>query len=266
MDRWQDSLLRLGKDMFTKQGEAERIEKNFSFVKTLVSALKERHSFLYKFRKLNMISLIESPDQQFRIFSWNIPLNDGSFLYYGAIQTKTKSGELQLVPLLDKTFEIKKPESMVLLPNNWYGAQYYDIVSLGDSYALLGWKGHNPLFSQKVIEILQYKEGQYHMGKAVFADDPQLVRKIFNFTREATMYLRYEAENSRIVFDHIVPADSSLIGKYQYYGPDLSHDAYSINAGILTLERNVLFKNIGRGDEPVNNTPGKAIKGKKSGL
>lgn len=266
MNNWQDSLLRLGQDMFTTQGEAERIEKNFRFVKTLVSSLKEKHSFLYKFEKLEMISLLESPDTQFRVFSWNIPLNDGSFLYYGAIQTKTKSGELQLVPLLDKTFEIDKPEEARLTPDKWYGAQYYELIPLGDSYALLGWKGHNPEFSQKVIEILQYSNGQYSLGQPIFSDSSNRARRIFNFTREANMYLRLQKDKSNIVFDHIAPADSSLIGNYKYYGPDLSYDAYLIKSGKLIFQSDVSFQNISRDDEQLNMQPGRAIKGKKSGL
>ncbi|GHE41767.1 hypothetical protein GCM10017764_26210 [Sphingobacterium griseoflavum] len=266
MDRWQDSLLRLGKEMFGSKAEPERLEKNFLFVKTLVSALKERYSFLYSFPKLDMISNLQAPNGRFRIFSWNIPLDDGSYLYYGAIQTKSQHGELQLVPLLDKTFEIIDPEYVNLKPSEWYGAQYYDIASLGDDYILLGWKGHTPQQMQKVIEILQFDGSSYQLGKAVFDDHVKSTRKIFRFARHIAMYLRLDADKKRIVFDHIVPADSTVIGSYDFYGPDLSYDAYTIENGNLVLQRNVSFQNTGLPDVHVDVKPGQAIKAKKSGL
>lgn len=73
MNKWQDSLLMLGKDMYRLKGEAERLEKNFTFVKSLVSALKEKHSYMYNFEKLNMISVVKAPDDRFRIFLGTYP-------------------------------------------------------------------------------------------------------------------------------------------------------------------------------------------------
>lgn len=267
MEQWQDSLHTLGQAMFNLRGEAERIDKNFSFVKTLVLALKEKHAYNFDFEQLNMISIIRAPDDRFRIFSWNIPLNDGSYLYYGAIQTKTKDGHLSLVPLLDKTFEIEQTANAVLTSDNWYGAQYYEIVALGkDSYVLLGWKGHHATYSQKVIEPLQYNGEHFSFGLSVFSEDAQQTRKIFSYGRQLNMYLKYHQDLNRIVFDHIVPVDPALTGQYQHYGPDLSFDAYQLSAGKLEHKSNVTFKNEGLVDERDQTRPGEAIRNKKSGL
>ncbi|WP_437919610.1 hypothetical protein [Sphingobacterium sp. LRF_L2] len=267
MDKWQDSLVNLGKYVFSPDlGESERLDKNFVFVKTLVSALKEKHSFIYRFDKLSTISILYSPDDSFRIFSWNVPLNDGSYLYYGAIQKKSKDGKLNLTPLLDKTFEINKPDNSILSADNWYGAQYYDIIPWGNRYILLGWKGHTPEFSQKVIEILQFKDGAYQLGEMVFLNESTLTRKIFNFTRQATMYLQFDSTSKNIVFDHLVPINDSLKGVYKYYGPDLSHDAYRIKDQGLELIENVTVRNGLKVENDNGQKPGQAVKGKKSGL
>ncbi|QBQ41866.1 hypothetical protein [Sphingobacterium psychroaquaticum] len=266
MNKWQDSLLMLGKDMYRLKGEAERLEKNFTFVKSLVSALKEKHSYMYNFEKLNMISVVKAPDDRFRIFSWNIPLNDGSYLYYGAIQTKTKDGKLDLVPLLDKTFWVENPDSDILKPDHWYGAQYYDIVSMGDAYVLLGWKGHEPTYTQKVIEILHFENGVYSLGKKVFSDNPIWSRRIFKYTSQASMYLKYHKDKNSFIFDHIVPAAPNLVGKFAYYGPDLTYDAYVIEQGKLVLKSNIPFQNPPREEDHLNIVPGKAIPKKSSGF
>lgn len=266
MNQWQDSLVVLGTKMYQQQAEPERIESNFSFVKTLVSSLKEPNSFFFTFDRLKMISVLSSPDQSFRIFSWNIPLQDGSYLYYGAIQHK--SGTLKLTPLLDKTFEIPNPSEADVTANTWYGAQYYDIIPLAkNQYILLGWKGHHADFSQKVIDILTLdKAGNARFGGSIFGDDPKLKRKIFSYTKEATMYLKYNVEAKRLEFDHLVPAAPHLMGNYKYYGPDLSYDGYKIVDGRLEFQSDIAVYNPARGNDSYYIDPKKPTSKQKSGL
>lgn len=268
MSMWQDSLLTLGNRMFQSPGEADRLDNNFKFVKTLVSALKEPNSYYYKFESINMISIVNSPDDSFRIFSWNLPLQDGSFLYYGSIQHKMAGGKLKLTPLLDKTFEIKDPEQAILKNEVWYGAQYYDIVPLSAGlYALLGWKGHNPEFTQKVIEILHISsDKQVTLGAKLFSDNDSAARVIFSYTSRASMYLKYNKTARQIEFDHLVPAEPKLKGVYKYYGPDLTYNAYEIRNNRLILKEDIEVKNLESTDEENYIDPLKPNKKLKSGL
>lgn len=266
MNVWQDSLLNLGAKMFGESEETIRIESNFTFVKTLVSALKEPNSFYFAFEKLKMVSILDAPDKSFRIISWNIPLQDGSYLYYGTIQHK--SGTIKLTPLLDKTFEINSPEEDIVSNKSWYGAQYYDIRPLAkNQYILLGWKGHHTDYMKKVIDILNIApDGHVSFGAKVFSDNPQVARKIFSFTREAAMYLKYNAKETRVEFDHIVPADPSLKGNFKYHGPDLTHDAYRLKNGKLVFEEDILIENSSLEDDGRYIDPKKNNKKLKSGL
>src|SRR5690606_17904102 len=134
----------------------------------LVSALQTPHSYDFPFDSLNMVSLLRSPDDAFRIFTWHLPLNDGSYLYYGTIQLNTPDGRLQMFPLLDRTYEIATPETAVTGVQNWYGAQYYRIIPFNGDYVLLGWKGYTPHVTQKVIEILRFAGDGVQLGKAIF--------------------------------------------------------------------------------------------------
>lgn len=241
MQIWQDSLYRVGQKVFAQDAEVERIGSNFLFVKTLVSALKEPNSYFYDFEKLNMISAVRSPDDSFRIFTWNVPLQDGSYLYYGSIQFK--SGTLKLIPLLDKTFEIADSHTNELNNSVWYGAQYYEIVTFRpNQYLLLGWKGHDALVSKKVIEVLTIDtQGNVKLGATVFADNKSLSRKIFTYAKRATMLLRFNKQESRLEFDHLVPLEGG--GKDQNV-PDLSHDAYVLRKSDLTLLKNITILNL----------------------
>lgn len=239
----EDSLSHYGKNMFASISEPIRLENNFAFINTLVEALKNKNSFDYPFSRLEMISILTDPDSTFRVFSWNIPLNDGSYLFYGSIQFRTPSGELKLLPLLDKTFEIENPQTEILSSDKWYGAQYYDIIPIKDSYILLGWKGHSKDYTQKVIEILTIDEDSVQLGKAVFLENEKWTRRVFNYTRQASMYLRYHPEEKQIYFDHIAPLKEELKGEYKYYGPDLSHDAYEIKNDKLEFKEDVELRN-----------------------
>jgi len=241
MQVWQDSLSQLGQKMFTQAAEVERIESNFLFVKTLVSVLKEPNSYFYDFDKLNMISAVRSPDNSFRIFTWNVPLQDGSYLYYGSIQFK--SGTLKLLPLLDKTFEIADVHTNVLNNSQWYGAQYYDIVPFRpNQYLLLGWKGHNALVSQKVIEVLTVDaKGNVTLGATIFSDNSIIARKIFFYAKQATMLLRFNKLENRIEFDHLVPLEGE---QKEQNVPDLSHDAYVLRNRDLALLKNISILNL----------------------
>ncbi len=241
MQIWQDSLTNLGKAIYAHKSDVERLESNFLFVKTLVSALKETNSYFFNFEQLNMISAVRSPDDSFRVFSWNIPLQDGSFLFYGSIQFK--SGTLKLLPLLDKTFEISDVNKNIVDSKNWYGAQYYDIIALKpNQYLLLGWKGHNASVSQKVIEVLSLdSSGNVKLGQGIFDDDSTIVRKIFSYAKDATMLLRFNKQENRIEFDHLIPLDG---GKKDQNVPDLSHDAYKLKNNKLELLKNITILNL----------------------
>lgn len=264
----QDSLVRLGYEMYNNPGEPERLAANFAFVKTLVAALNTPQSYDFAFDSLDMVSLLYAPDGRFRIFSWHLPLNDGSYLYYGAIQLRTADGSLALFPLLDKTYEIEQPDEAVLANTDWYGAQYYRIIPFGADYLLLGWKGHTPEINQKVIEVLRLTDAGPVLGKQVFrsAGTEDAARLIYRFSRQVSMYLEYDEAESRIVLDHLSPADERYRGQYQYYGPDMSHDAWLIRDGELVLATDILLHNSPDGVDDDFNDPKRPASHPRSGF
>lgn len=264
----QDSLTRLGYQMYNNPSEPERLKANFSFVKTLVAALNTSHSFDFGFDSLKMVSLLHAPDGKFRLFSWHLPLNDGSYLYYGAIQVRTGDGSLSLFPLLDKTYEIEKPDEAILSNTDWYGAQYYRIIPFGADYLLLGWKGHTPEVNQKVVEVLQLSDKGPVLGKKIFRDagTQHAARLIYRFSRQATMYLEYDEVENRIVLDHLSPADERFRGQFQYYGPDMSHDAWLLQGGELVRSADILMHNLPDSLDGAFNDPKRPDNHPKSGL
>ncbi len=57
------------------------------------------------------------------------------------------------------------------------------------------------------------------------------------------MYLSYEEQYERIIFDHLAPETPALTGLYSMYVPDLSHDAFVFEDGKWFLVEDVIGVN-----------------------
>jgi len=244
---YQDSLKSLGNTFINNPEELARKNANYTFIKTLVSALRVQNSFLYKFDSLKAISVLNSPDNRFRIFSWHIANDDGSYRFYGAIQMNT-GGALKLYPLDDYSPLITHPEDTVTDNTKWYGAQYYTIVPVQGAnphYVLLGWKGYTDRSTKKVIDVLSFKNDKPVLGMPVFtAKDKRRSRVVFQYTRQASMLLRYIPGENLIVFDNLAPPDKKLKDQPDTYGPDLSYNGYRLKNGRWELTENLDMRNV----------------------
>jgi hypothetical protein len=242
---YQDSLKALGKKFVNDPDDLERKAANYTFIRTLVSALKVPHSFNYPFDSVKSISILNAPDNRFRILSWHIMNQDGSYRFYGTIQINT-GNNLLMYPLEDYSPMIKNPEDSVTDNRKWYGAQYYKIIRVAATtpyYVLLGWKGNNVKSTKKVIEVLSFnKDDKPSLGMPVFNGSRK--RVVFEYTRQASMLLRYVPEQNLIVFDHLSPPDDKMKDHPETFGPDLSYDGYKLKSGRWELVENLDMRNI----------------------
>ncbi|WP_395803029.1 hypothetical protein [Daejeonella sp.] len=248
---FQDSLKEISFKMLNDSIEPQRYNASFKLIKTLVTALKTPYSFNFEFDSLKTISIQNSPDQKFRVFTWHVMNNDGSYRFYGTIQMNTSQGELEMFPLVDYSPTLKNPSDSTYTNSRWYGAQYYKIIPVlknveSPYYMLLGWKGNTIMSTKKIIEVLHFKDGKAYFGKPVFDGDPDNLNKrriIFEYDRRATMLLNYENAENRIVFDHLAPPDQNLKGKFELYGPDFSYDGFKLLNGRWKFISDLELKN-----------------------
>jgi hypothetical protein len=243
----QDSLARLGDKFINGEVDVNRIAANVNFIKTLVTALKIPNSFLFPFDSLKTISILNSPDNRFRIFSWHIEYIDGSYRFYGAIQMNTGSG-LKLYPLEDYSPILKNPEDSVTDNHKWFGAQYYKIVWVdapNPYYVVLGWKGNTPESTKKVIDVISFKNDKLELGLPVFDEKGKTKKRvIFQYARQASMLLHYVPEQRLIVFDNLVPPDKKSKDKPETYGPDLSYNGFRLKNNRWEYVDNIDMRNV----------------------
>jgi hypothetical protein len=266
LNLYQDTLKTLGFEAVNNPNEAERYNASFSMIKTLTKALKVPNSFQFGFDSLKTVSIQLSPDRRFRIFSWHIMNNDGSYRYYGTIQMNTPgSSALKMYPLVDYTATIKKPQDTSTTHRAWYGAQYYRIIPVTYNvrtpyYILLGWKGNNVKSTKRVIEVLYFKDDKANFGMPVFDGSKEHQGKkriIFEYNRQASMILNYIPKDGTIVFDHLASPDPNLKDKPELMGPDMSYDGFKLVNGRWKFVEDLQLKNSPTQNDNIFNDPRK---------
>lgn len=203
---FEDTLKKLGPIILNGKDDFVRYEANEKFLMLFEEALTIDDSFDYPFDSLITISRLVSPDKKFKIFSWNLPLADGTYEHFGIIQSyNSRKKQYDIYLLQDKSDEIITLEYQVLNENNWYGAHYYKLIYIKSRskqyYTLLGWDGNDNLSTKKVIEILSFRStGKPVFGAYIFRNYKKRTKRIiFEYSSRAAMTLTYSTQHYDVV-------------------------------------------------------------------
>lgn len=248
----QDSLKTICYKLYHAKKDADKEKYNAQLLTTFETALNKPNSYEYSFDSLSTlkyISVLMSPDKRFRIFSWNVPQNDGTQEYFGYIQEdyeqvikrglfkKQRKEMMQLYPLIDKSAEIKNPENAITDNKKWFGMLYYKIIPKKTKtktyYTLLAWDGNDNLSCKKIIDVLTFdNNGTPRFGADIFNMQKKYPKRvIFEYSAKCSMSLRYSSKKDSIVFDHLAPNTPQLEGQFQYYCNDGSYDGFGFKKG-----------------------------------
>jgi len=209
-------------------------------IPTLVNALKIENSFSYSFSKLQSISIQYPRDSSFRVFTWQLFVDDNDYRYYGAIQMN--SSELKLFPLVDRSFEVRDLEREPLTPKSWYGALYYNIRQFdspqGPKYLLFGFDGLSFFNKRKLVDVLSFQNGEPEFGREpVFVKINQkngqkmpLNRLVLEYTSAAAVRLNYDESLGHIMHDHLIMSGAAPGGGPSFV-PDGSYQGYELKGG-----------------------------------
>lgn len=201
--------------------------------KRLVKTLKKPNSFHYPFSRLSQYVSIQYPqDSTFRVFTWQLFVNDNEYRYYGAIQMNTT--DLKLFGLIDRSFNMTGDlEQMTTNPKEWYGALYYGIKTVeqadGNYYLLFGYD-HSEFFRQrKIVEVLHFQNnGSPQFGLPVFLDEKTAKTKnrlVIEYSTATSAGIRYDEIQEMIIFDHLVTMNGQY-GEGPTNFPDGSYEGY----------------------------------------
>jgi hypothetical protein len=236
----------LGKLMITSTDEQERLTSAYHFVKNFVKALRIENSYFYNFDTIKNISVLPSPDNVFRIITWNLALNNQSYRNYGVIQlnpdylktVKDTTNLRSYYPLIDRSDFIKNALDTTVSSEHWFGALYYKIIAntykKQTYYTLIGWDGNTMMSNKKIVESLYFEKNEPRFGASIFdLKDKRfkqpLKRMIFEYNNNANMVLRHEPSKNILVQENVAPTRPQDFGHPETYVPDGSYDFYKFN-------------------------------------
>lgn len=228
LQKKEDSLKTLSLKIIQGRSAGDRFVADSEFTKIFVRALKIKNSIHYPFDSLLTISKLAPPDSSFKIYTWQMLINDNVVRQHGAIQMRTADGSLKLFPLIDKSdITINMTDTM---GNNfgWIGAVYYRIIQTENAgkkyYTLLGYDENNIRSNKKVVEVLTFENGQPYFGGSYFnfADNPSLKqnpkRLILEYKKNASPRLVYDIDQEIIIYEHLISETGETQKKYTYVG------------------------------------------------
>jgi hypothetical protein len=256
----EDSLKSPALQIIQGRNAADRFIADSNFTRTFIRALKTPYSFNYRFDSLETISRLYAPDSSFRIFTWQMVINENIIRQHGAIQMKTSDGSLKLFPLIDKSDITSHMEDTIGNNFGWMGAVYYKIIPTkfeGRSYyTLLGYDANNIRSEKKIIEVLSFVNnapvfgGRYFSIASGEAYQKNIARYVMEFKKEASPRLTYDADLNMIIMEHLV-SESNQPNKKWTMIPDGDYEGFKWVNGKWTYVKKIFNTITTEGNEPV---------------
>jgi len=224
-----DSLMSfaLGQDSVMIRNQA-----NYAAIRTLIQILTIPSNHSLSFDSIQSLSVLEAPDKSFRLFSWVVPQEPGSWRHFGCVLTREKKP--RIIGLIDQSDKYLDRNDTSFGSKAWYGQIYYSIIpkvqkfSGHTCYTLLGFDHHEPFSRRKTIDFLWFDDaGDVHFGAPLLeTEEKDYHRYWIEFSSEASAAMRYDEELEAIVFDYLAPRNARNKGLFFDYVPDGTFDAF----------------------------------------
>lgn len=259
----EDTLKEYARYMITDTLTEDRMYSDSIFTRTLVRALQVKNSFYYPFDSVLGISKLYSPDSSFRIFTWNLEIDDYWSLQHGAIQMRTRDGSLKLFGLHDVSNFTSAPEDSVRNKSNWIGAVYYNIIKTiyaGKSYyTLFGMAPGGVQSTRKRMEVLHFDtKGEPVFGGPFFSyakdsiPQPTKYRFSIEYKKDARVLMNYIDDLKIILIDHLISETDQPELKWTYV-PDGDNEGFKWENGKWLHVDKVFTMKLEDGQAPIDN-------------
>jgi hypothetical protein len=230
----EDSLKKVGLQIVQGRNAEDRLLADSIFTRMFVRALVTKNSFYFPFDSIINISKIYAPDSSFRIYTWQLMINENVVRQHGAIQMRTANGSFKPFVLSDKSDITKNMADTIADNKGWIGAVYYKIIlkkyNGHNYYTLFGFDENNIKADKKIMDVLEFVDGKPVFGNKLFVMEKSSnypknpARFIMEFKKEASPRLTYDAEMDAVVFDELVSESNTpqkkwtLIADGEYEG------------------------------------------------
>ncbi|MGB1104523.1 MAG: hypothetical protein ACPG21_12980 [Crocinitomicaceae bacterium] len=243
--------LQLDKLRGTKEDAMIDLE-NESLVNLMREVLVHPGVMEYPFDELSTMSTIKSPDDAFRLFNWNVEKSSGLHFHY-CFMVIPKWGDRpnEVIEFNEDKITIPPRPTNTLTPRQWYGALYYNIISVEKGsktyYTVIGYNGSGRSTNKKILDVFYFKGKKLKLGYPLFQEaegSKRLVRRVFfEYSEKVTIGVNMNDRLEAIVFDHLIPETPNLEGMYDFYVPDMTYDAYRWEGTIWKYEEDLIAVN-----------------------
>ena len=244
----EDSLKTVGLKIVQGRDASDRFFADSAFTRIFVRALRTKNSFYHPFDSIVNISKLYAPDSSFKIFTWQLMINENTIRQHGAIQMKTADGSFKVFPLIDRSDITVNQADTISDNNGWQGAVYYKIIQKeykGETfYTLLGFDENNIKSDKKIMDILQFVNGKPVFGNKLFVIEnsneyqKQMARYILEYKKEAAARLTFDEDLGAIVFDEL-SSESNTPNKKWTLVPDGEYNGFLWKNGKWVMTTNL---------------------------
>lgn len=237
LQKLEDSIAVLAKIAVQDTLVDARLTANGQLIPLLKEALSIPNSFNYAFTKIENIAIQKPLDGAFRIFTWQLYINNAEYKYFGYVQlNRPKPPVLELT---DESQKLRDSEKEALAPSRWFGAIYYNVKEFktkdGMKYLLFGYNANDTIEKIKLCDVLVLRGGQIKFGAPVFeiadikgARKQKLHRLILSYSADASMRLNFDPELNIIIHDHLEQIGTKNANVPFTYVPDGTYEAFEL--------------------------------------
>lgn len=258
------SLARLGQEYLTAQNDEDRLSKVEVFADSLWDFISIESNYGNRLLEVRNLSVQLPEDESFALYTWTVPLRDGTFKFFGFLWNPEWEDQKRLV--LEDLGTSEDSPYRWLRGGEFVGGLCYDILTTKHRgkkhYTLLMFRPGR-IYHTKMIDAIELGNKSYkvHFGSRIFNirenGDERYKRKPyriwFRYNSSVTAAVRWDARHRGIICDHLAPSKPNLVEKWFAYGPDFSYDRIQWRRGQWQLdEAYPLVRNIEQAPENGN--------------
>lgn len=234
LDSYRDSIAITADSTINALTEQERLSASYRMIGLMRKTIKSPGSFYYELSGIPGIIQVRQEDNEFRILTWQVELDDRTYRYFGLIQFPEDTG--RFVPLIDYGHMYPLKDMAVATPGRWLGMAYYNIKTVKSGkntwYTLFGYNANDPFSTQKFVDIMWWDKDTLRFGAPLFSMIGQAYspnRFMFEYSKSASASLNFSEEDNMIIYDHL-----TLIGAEDIpanYVPDGTYEGFVWDKG-----------------------------------
>ncbi len=244
LSQYEDSIVYLSKIAVQDTGTGDReaaSKSRLAAQERLLPLMREvlalPNAFNYPFSKIENISIQQPKDAAFRVFTWQLYVDENNYQYFGFLQLNRSKPTVY--ELKNNVADISKPEKETLTPDTWFGCVYYNIKEFktkdGVKYLLFGYNANNLDEHIKVCDVLILRGSTIRFGAPVFevADiagrkKERLNRLVLTYSADVVVRLNYDEELGCIMHDHLETMASKNPNIPFTYVPDGTYESFEL--------------------------------------